>query len=406
MTVLYAFVTTRTGAVSVFVSSLTEGAVDQRLAPAGDSEPVPADLLLALRAVRDPRARRGRRHDVVAVLGVAVCAVLAGARSYITIAEWARDLTPTVRARLGLGRRPPCESTIRRVLQAVDAAELDGVVSTWLTARRSANSPTVQGDQPRRVIAIDGKSARGARHAGGRAVHLLAAFDTGTGAVLGQTVVDGKTNEINAFAPLLDRIDITGALVTADALHTQRGHVGYLTGRGAHYLLTVKANQPTLLRQLRALPWNDVPVADATTDKAHGRHERRTLKLTAVTAGIGFPHAALALQITRRSRPLRGGRWRTETVYAITDLTADQTNPVEVADAARGHWGIENRLHWVRDVSFGEDLSQVRTGHGPAVMATLRNLAISLLRTAGATNIAAACRHLSRHPARVLPMIM
>ncbi len=219
-------------------------------------------------------------------------------------------------------------------------------------------------------------------------------------------MVDGKTNEINAFAPLLDRIDITGALVTADALHTQRGHVGYLTGRGAHYLLTVKANQPTLLAQLRALPWNDVPVAEATTDKAHGRHERRTLKLTAVTAGIGFPHAALALQITRRSRPLRGGRWHTETIYAITDLTADQTNPAEVADAARGHWGIENRLHWVRDVSFGEDLSQVRTGHGPAVMATLRNLAISLLRTAGATNIAAACRHLSRHPARVLPMIM
>ncbi len=160
------------------------------------------------------------------------------------------------------------------------------------------------------------------------------------------------------------------------------------------------------MRQLRALPWTDVPIADATTDTAHGRHERRTLKLTAVTAGIGFPHAALALKITRRSRPLGGGRWRTETVYAITDLTGDETSPTELADAARGHWGIENRLHWVRDVTYGEDLSQVRTGHGPAVMATLRNLAISLLRTAGATNIAAACRHLSRHPARVLTMIM
>jgi predicted transposase YbfD/YdcC len=219
-------------------------------------------------------------------------------------------------------------------------------------------------------------------------------------------VVNGKTNEISAFGPLLDRIDLPGALVTADALHTQRGHVAYLTGRGAHYLLTVKANQPTLLRQLRRLPWSDVPIADTTTDTAHGRSERRTLKLTTVGAGIGFPHAALGLQITRRSRPLRGGRWRTETIYAITDLTFDQTSPVELADAARRHWGIENRLHWVRDVSFGEDLSQVRTGHGPAVMATLRNLAISLLRTAGATNIAAACRHLSRHPARVLPMIM
>jgi predicted transposase YbfD/YdcC len=406
MTVLYAFAITRTGAVSVFVSSLIDRAVDQSLAPNGDDEPVPADLLLALRAVTDPRARRGRRHDVVAVLTVAVCAVLAGARSYIAIAEWARDLPPTVRARLSLGRRPPGESTIRRVLQAIDADQLDRVLSSWLAARGAPSATTDRVRSSRRVIALDGKSARGARHAGGRAVHLLAAYDTGTGTVLGQTVVDGKTNEISAFGPLLDRIDIAGALVTADALHTQRAHVSYLTGRGAHYLLTVKANQPRLLRQLEALPWTDVPVADLTTDKAHGRHEQRTLKLTAVNTGIGFPHAALALQITRRSRPLTGGRWRTETVYAITDLTLEQTSPIELADALRAHWGIENRLHWVRDVTYGEDLSQIRSRHGPAVMATLRNLAISLLRRAGATNIAAACRHLNRHPGRVLPMIM
>jgi len=222
----------------------------------------------------------------------------------------------------------------------------------------------------------------------------------------GRSNAPGLPGEISAFGPLLDRIDITEAIITADALHTQRANVSYLTGRGAHYLLTVKANQPSLLRQLRALPWADVPIADVTTDKAHGRHEQRTLKLTAVGAGIGFPHAALALQITRRSRPSTGGRWRTETVHAITDLTAEQTSPTELADALRGHWGIENRLHWVRDVTYGEDLSQVRTGHGPAVMATLRNLAISLLRAAGATNIAAACRHLSRHPGRVLTMIM
>jgi predicted transposase YbfD/YdcC len=393
--------------VSVFTSSLTDRAVDQRrLPPDRAGEPVPADLLVALRAVKDPRARRGRRHDVVAVLGVAVCAVLTGARSYAALAEWARDLPPTVRARLGLGRHAPCESTIRRVLQAVDAAALDQVVSSWLAARTAVTAPTASRDRPRRVIAIDGKSARGARHAGGRAVHLLAAFDTGTGTVLAQTLVDGKTNEINAFAPLLDRIDLAGAIVTADALHTQRRHVQYLIGRGAHYLLTVKANQPTLLRQLRALPWQDVPVADTTTDKAHGRHEQRTLKLTTIAAGIGFPHAALALQITRRRRPLTGGRWRTETVFAITDLTPKQTSRIELADASRAHWGIENRLHWVRDVTYGEDLSQIRTGHGPAIMATPRNLAISLLRQAGATNIARACRHLSRHPARVLPLLL
>jgi len=256
------------------------------------------------------------------------------------------------------------------------------------------------------VIAVDGKTVRGARVAGGRAVHLLAAFDTTSGTVLGQRVVDGKTNETNAFAPLLERIELADALVTADALHTQRGHVRYLRQRGAHYLLTVKANQPTLLRQLRSLPWAQVPVADQTRDKAHGRTETRTVKLTTVTAGIGFPAARTAVQITRRRRPSSTGKWHTETVHAITDLDVRQASAAILADAVRAHWGIENRLHWVRDVTFAEDLSQIRTGNGPAVMATLRNLAISLHRRAGATNIAAACRHVSRHPSRTLPLLL
>ena len=389
--------------MSVSSSLLIADVLEQRQLPPGALEPVPTDLLVALRAVSDPRFRRGTRHRFNAVLGLAVCAVLAGARSYTAIAEWAQDLTPTVGQRLGLGRLPPCESTIRRVLQRLDGEHLSQVVSDWL----AATALVVGAPRPAlRVIAVDGKTARGARVAGGRAVHLLAAFDTTDGTVLGQSVVDGKTNEISAFAPLLDRIELTGTLVTADALHTQRGHVRYLGERGAHYLLTVKANQPTLLRQLRQLPWPQVPVADRTHDKAHGRVELRTVKLTTVTAGIGFPDAATAVQITRRRRPTAAGRWQTETVHAITDLDVRQANAATLADAARAHWGIENRLHWVRDVTFAEDLSQIRTGNGPAVMATLRNLAISLHRRAGATNIAAACRHVSRHPGRVLPLLL
>ena len=256
------------------------------------------------------------------------------------------------------------------------------------------------------MIALDGKTARGARLAGDRAVHLLGAFDTGNGQVLGQSVVDGKTNEINVFAPLLDRIDIAGAIITADALHTQRGHVSHLQGRDAHYLLTVKGNQPRLLRQLRVLPWEKVPVADRTAGKGHGRVEERIVKLTAIAGGIAFPSAALAVQVTRRRKALTSNKWQTETVHAIADLSFDQTSPAELADAPRAHWGIENRLHWVRDVTFDEDRSQIRTGHGPAVMATLRNLAISLHRAAGATNVAQACRNVSRHPNRVLPLLL
>jgi predicted transposase YbfD/YdcC len=363
---------------------------------------VPDSLLEALAAVRDPRAGRGVRHRFGTILGVAVCAVLAGARSYAAIAEWAADLPPVVRLRLGVGRgRPPSESAIRRCLQRIDHDQLDRVLSSWLAARARATGPP--GRMP--VVAVDGKSARGTRTGTDRPVHLLAAFDAATGVVLGQCTVDGKTNEINAFAPLLDRVDLTGVILTADALHTQTRHVNYLHRRDAHWILTVKANQPSLLNRLRALPWRDMPVADRTHDKGHGRLESRTVKVTTVAAGIGFPHACQAVQVTRRTRRRDSARWRTETVYAVTDLDYDQISPADLADAIRAHWGIENRLHWVRDVTFAEDLSQVRTGAGPAVMATLRNLAISVHRLAGAANIAAASRHVSRHPARALRLV-
>jgi len=243
--------------------------------------------------------------------------------------------------------------------------------------------------------------------AGGSGRHLLAALDHVHGVVLGQVDVAAKTNEIPMFATLLDRIDLRGAIVTADAMHAQRGHAEYLVDqRAAHFVLTVKRNQPHLYARLAALPWREVPVGHDTRASGHGRAEWRTLKITAVTAGLGFPHAAQAIQIVRRRRRLNSTRWSTETVYAITSLSATQTSPDELADALRGHWSIEDRLHWVRDVTFGEDLSQVRTGNGPRVMASLRNLAITILRLTQTANIAAALRHHARRSDRPLQTIM
>jgi predicted transposase YbfD/YdcC len=394
----------------------------------------PADLMAALAKVPDPRARRGIRHRLVTVLALAVCAVLAGAGSYVAIAEWAHDLPLGARVRLGLtgGRATPSESAIRRILQKVDPEALDRVVSDWLVARAAyTSSPTsvatpvangasphsagsapvrIAASPPPRVIAVDGKSARGAcRPAGDRAVHLLAALDTRRGIVLGQSVVDGKSNEITAFAPLLDRVDITGAIITADALHTQDEHARYLHRRGAHYVLVVKGNRPRLHRQLAGLPWAHIPAVDLTHNAGHGRRESRILKLAAlrdaVTGGILFPYAQLAVQIVRRRRPATSTRWHSETVYAVTDLSWQQIRADQLAEAIREHWHVENRLHWIRDVTFAEDLSQIRVGHGPANMATLRNLALSRHRIAGATNIAAASRHVGRHPNRVLPLL-
>jgi predicted transposase YbfD/YdcC len=412
------------------VGSAPDRVADTDRSREADAAAEPADLVAALAKVPDPRARRGIRHRLVTVLALAVCAVLAGARSYVAIAEWAHDLPLGARVRLGLtgGRATPSESAIRRILQKVDPEALDLVVSDWLVARAARNQPAtpsangtsphsagsgparIAASPPPRVIAVDGKSARGARRAvDDRAVHLLAALDTRRGIVLGQSVVDGKTNEITAFAPLLDRVDITGAIITADALHTQDEHARYLHRRGAHYVLVVKGNRPRLHQQLAGLPWADIPAVDLTQDAGHGRRESRILKLAAlgeaVTGGILFPYAQLAVQIVRRRRPATSKRWHSETVYAVTDLSWQQIRADQLAEAIREHWHVENRLHWIRDVTFAEDLSQIRAGHGPANMATLRNLALSRHRIAGATNIAAASRHAGRHPNRVLPLL-
>jgi predicted transposase YbfD/YdcC len=229
-------------------------------------------------------------------------------------------------------------------------------------------------------------------------------MDHTTGAVLGQTQVAAKTNEIARFQPLLDGVDLTGAVVTADALHTQHAHADWLVGvKHAAYLLIVKANQPTLHQQLKALPWREVPVADHTRNRGHARVELRRLQVTTV-AGLGFPHAIQAMRITRQVRPLGSRRWRTVTAYAVTSLTAAQASPARLADWIRGHWGIE-ALHHIRDTTFGEDASQVRTGTAPRAMASLRNLAIGILRAHGHRNIAATLRRNARDATRVLPLL-
>jgi predicted transposase YbfD/YdcC len=368
-----------------------------------------------LAGVPDPRDPRGVRHTLTSLLLAAVAAVLAGARSFTAIGEWAGDAPPRVLAALGvrydpLARRfcPPDEATIRRVLEAVDATALEAAVGSWLAARlHGARPPPEPGRRERQAVAVDGKAVRGTAHVSGngQARHLLAAADQQAGAVLAQAEVDGKTNEITAFAPLLEPLDLAGAVVTADALHAQREHAEFLvTEKKAHYILTVKNNQPLLHAQLKSLPWRQVRAGFDARERGHGRAEWRTLKVTAVAAGIAFPHAAQAIQIRRRRRPLSNGtsrRWPAQTSYAVTSLAAHHATPAQMAQWIRGHWGIE-ALHHIRDVTYGEDASQIRTGNGPQVMATLRNLGIAILKPGGYPSIAAACRYHARDANRVL----
>ena len=298
----------------------------------------------------------------------------------------------------------PSEATVRRVLQRIDGDALDAVISGWLTDRAAASHAADQGKCPparpvRAAVAVDGKSLRGAIRPDGRCVHLLSALRD-DGIVLAQREVDAKSNEITAFRPLLDPLDLTGAVVTFDALLTQTDHAKYLVEeKEAHYIAVLKGNHPSLHALVKNLPWKEVPLLDRTRAAAHGRHEIRRFK-AATVPGLPFPHADQALQIVRRRRTIRTGKVSIERVYAITSLTAHQANAAYLAERVRGHWAIENREHHVRDVTFGEDASRVRTGGSPRAMASLRNLAISALRLAGWDNIAEGLRHHGRDMTR------
>jgi predicted transposase YbfD/YdcC len=360
--------------------------------------PVPERELLVelLGRIPDPRCRRGIRHPVGALIAVGVCAVMAGARGFTAIGEWARDAGAVAVKQLGLVRGSVDESTLRRLFARLDADRLDTLLGTWaaMTAVRVAG---------RRVIAIDGKTVRGARGGDAAAPHLVAALVHGSGTVLGQVAVREKSNEIPATRDLLGILDLEGAVVTMDALHTQHATAALVTGAGADYVLTVKANQKSLYERLKALPWPRVP-AVTRTDRGHGRRATRTLKAIDVPAWIDFTNAAQVAQL-RRTVTSKGRR-TVEIVYLITSADARTAPPELLASWVQSHWEIENRLHWVRDVTFDEDRSQVRTGNAPRVMASLRNTAITLLRHHGHPNIAAALRHHARDINRPVSLLL
>ncbi len=327
--------------------------------------------------------------------------MLTGARSLIAISEWIVDAPQHVLGVLGFaadpltGLRPvPHAATVRRLLQRVDGDALDAAISAYLQARTSPPvEPEVETGPVRRVIAVDGKVVRGSRTRAAAAIQLLAAMDH-HGVVLAQRQVASKSNEIPSFAPLRDGLEVENAVVTVDALHTQHDHGTCLSSRGAYYVAVVKKNHPGLYAQVRKLPWRDIPLGHRTRDHAHHRDEIRRLKVAAFSH-LDYPGARQAIQVLRWRRDLSTGKLTIERVYLITSLSVFDATCTELATWIRGHWGIE-LLHRVRDRTFREDDSKVRTGTLPRAMASLRNLAISVFRQDGQTNIAAALRHTGR----------
>jgi predicted transposase YbfD/YdcC len=354
-------------------------------------------LLDLLARVPDPRGRRGRRHDLAAVLAVGLAAVIAGARSFVAIGEWvACQPIETLRVLGVTGPAVPDESTIRRVFARLDPNVLDNLLGAFMWTRTHTVGQ-------RRVIALDGKTVRGARSKTTTAPHLVAALDHHSGVVIGQLAVTAKSNEIPAVQGLLKLFDLTGVVVTADAMHTQVDTATQITAAGGDYVFTVKGNQRKLFEACKALPWQDVASHTVRT-RGHGRTATRTITVVTAPAWVEFVGAAQVAQLRRTVT--RNGKRTVEVVYLITSADHQAAPPATLATWIQGHWGIENKLHWVRDVTYDEDRSQVRTGHSPQVMATLRSTAISLLRLAGVENITQGLRHHARNPDRPIKLLL
>jgi predicted transposase YbfD/YdcC len=369
-------------------SSLISAVVgDLASLPAADraalAERIP-QLVAYLAWVPDPRDPRGVRHTLTSLLATAVAAALSGATSFAAIGEWIADVPAEVMAALGircdpLARRyePPDEATIREVVERLDATAFTAATGGWLKSladlrdgterqagRRAAVPATLR---PRREqVVVDGKALRGTRHhtASGRARHLLAACTGRHGLVLAQVEVDGKTNELSAFAPLLEPLDLAGTVVTADALHTQRDHAVFLVeDKQAHYILAVKNNQPSLYRQLKRLPWRQVKIAHSEDHHGHGRTERRSIKVVSVGEGLLFPHAAQAIQITRKTRPRNGGRWK---IVTSTPSPASPHTRPGPKSSPPGSAGTGRSKHSTTSATSPTKKTHPRSAPGPA----------------------------------------
>ena len=363
----------------------------------GEENPTDAaiapSLLEMLREVPDPRDPRGIRYPLATLLAIAILATAAGMRSFAGFATWTRMAPVEVLSELGTRFRRPSEKTFRSVLTRLDAADLDRRLGEYFMTVAVAAVDIEAGELL--AIALDGKTVRGARAGGGRAPHLVSVYAHHARIVLGQIAVAMKTNEIPTVRTLLRLLKRTRLLVTVDAMHTQVATAKLICGQlKSHYLMTVKDNQPKLLARIKAQPWAGVPIVlrDVEDKPSHGRLETRTFKILTAPRGIGFPYARQIIEITRVRVEVSTGKRSREVVYALCSVAFEQASAKLIAAWLRNHWGIENAIHWVRDVTYDEDRSTVRTGNAPQVMAALRNTAINLHRLQGQINIAEACR--------------
>ncbi len=358
-------------------------------------------LAAHLQHVPDLRDPRGVRYPLAPLLTLAVLAKMAGYSRLEALADWAKLRAADLARLFGLNRSTmPHQSTWSRILgQAVDTVALEQALTAFFQPRCREEA------RPRGsvILAVEGKSLRGTIPLGGtQGVHLVAAYLPEQGVVLAQLAVERKENEIVVVPTLLAHLDIQGTVVVGDAMQTQRALSSQIVEAGGDYLWFVKENQPTLLAEIETLftspplaPGHAPPTLDFRTaqqvDSGHGRLEERMIMVSEALIGYSdWPHLAQVFKLERTV--WQGTQTLHEVRYGITSLPRQVADAARVLMIARAEWGIENGLHYRRDVTLHEDACQLRRGGGPQVMAALNNAVISLLGQHGQRNLAAVQR--------------
>jgi predicted transposase YbfD/YdcC len=358
-------------------------------------------LSQAFASLPDPRSRHGLRYDLPFLLTCLVAALLCNCDHSEAVAQWCRGQRAILERLFGKRRFfCPTGALYRWLLPRLSINALETLLSCWVRATLDPTS--------RSPIALDGKVVRGAKIAEETAPHLLSFRTHDEQETLLQVRVEDKTNEIPVAQALLPFIVEPGRIYTADALHTQVKWMQVVHDYQAFTVLTVKDNQPTLLQDLQtyfADPHAHCTQAE-TWDRHRGRMEHRSIRVSSEMNAYlhsTWPYIRQVAQLTRVVTNKKGTT--TEVVYLITNLSAQQASPQRLLAVVRGHWSIENGSHYVRDVTFGEDRSRLRSGDGPQILAALRNLAITLIHRIGSTQIAATRRTFSHDPAQALALL-
>jgi len=329
-------------------------------------------------------------------------AMLCGYQSDSAMAEWGRCYGHKLAWALGFTHaKTPCAATLFHVLHQLDGTLVEATLGAWAASVLTA-LPPASGELE--ALAIDGKTLRGSRKQGAPAVHLLSGLSHRLGLTLWPQAVANKAHAIPVLEDVWRGLVVEGRVMTVDALLTQRAVAARMVPGGGDYVILVKGNQPQLQHDIQLVFHEAHGLAETmataeTVDSGHSRLEQR--RLTASSALMGYsdwPGRAQVFQLERGVLMQKSGEQRPEVVYGVTSLSRDQADPERLLGLVRQHWQIENKLHWVRDVTFDEDRSHVRCGSIPQVMAAFRNTAIGLRHWAGEMNIAAACRRFAAQP--------